>query len=598
MQSSIVFDEHEKQRRLLQSEPWYHHSLSRKVAESLVRVGGDFLIRESSRNPGVFVLTGKWNGRPFHLSVNRSEEVIHSTLVRFTYFFEEHKKGSVIELVRFHWTNQVPMTRKSEAIICRPVYCTRGSFEVALFHPLPLSKSRHRGILARVSRTNSPGLSASMNDLTGQTSFVENLIDRTGTSVQDLSNGTYVDPNLLLTNLTQLGQEVSDNELSFNRLSLNSAGSQVLPPTLVVPLDADNPKLSSLNRKQIRYVQMHESPSIASMLTDKFDINRCFECGMESGGCYHKHCCGSATGGLTHDLTLPLADKLVSHVGPVHRALSPGVWKRLSLSFSTRSFVPFNYARHLTAISLRLLTLLNCSRMAEATAVSTPFLSSSAQIREHILVRDRYYHLFIIATVLFTETLEARTLVVIFWLDVAQCLRSILRDHHTLNFVRSAILSPQLTSLSRLWDNVLRNCNMASVAMLREWREKQSEHDTFRRAHDVSVTLSSDSEKCIPNLIPLLHHLSDLDDTSGSLNASGDQLAILASLPNGSSMCELTTDNNTGRESIIACLSQTETVLTLLLGPIKLENSSELKTLAVKIERVLTEIAAVLTTSQ
>lgn len=598
MSSSIVLDEHKKQRLLLQGEPWYHHSMSRKMAESLVRVGGDFLIRESPRNPGVFVLTGKWNGQPFHLIVHCSGEAIHSASIRFVYFFEDHKRGSVAELIRFHWANQVPMSRKSEAIICRPVHYTRGSLEVALFHPPYSHKSRCRVFARRghASRPNIPGLSASLNDLADSVSSTENLIDRLGASVQDLPNETYVDPNLSVTHLTRFGvasQDVTKNELSFDHPSLVQGGSQVLPTTLAVPPNANSPKLSSLNRKQIRYVQMHESPSITSTLTDGFGTKSRSKCPTGSGECNHEHCYGSATGVLTFDLTPPLADELVSRIGSVHRALSPDVWKRLSLLFSTRSFAPFDCARHLSATSVHLLTSLKCAHLTEASAVSTPL----TQIRDHILVRDRYYHIFVIATILFAGTLEARALVVIFWLDVAQCLRSILRDQHTLNFVRSALLSSQITLLSRLWDYVQRNCSRVSAAMLHAWREGQSEQDTLQKAHD-SVTLSSDFENDIPNLIPFLRHLPKSDATSESLNACGDFLAIFTSLPMDFWMRRLTFNRNAERQPLLVCLSQTQTVLSLLLGPIKLESASELDTLAVKLERVLTEIAALSATPQ
>uniref|UniRef100_A0A8C0F8J3 SH2 domain-containing protein n=1 Tax=Bubo bubo TaxID=30461 RepID=A0A8C0F8J3_BUBBB len=38
--------------------PWYHGKMNRKEAEKLLKVNGDFLVRESTTTPGQYVLTG------------------------------------------------------------------------------------------------------------------------------------------------------------------------------------------------------------------------------------------------------------------------------------------------------------------------------------------------------------------------------------------------------------------------------------------------------------------------------------------------------------------------------------------------------------
>ncbi|KAG3280899.1 SHC adaptor protein 2, transcript variant X2 [Ictidomys tridecemlineatus] len=51
----------------LRQEPWYHGRMSRRAAEKLLRVDGDFLVRDSVTNPGQYVLTGMQAGQPKHL---------------------------------------------------------------------------------------------------------------------------------------------------------------------------------------------------------------------------------------------------------------------------------------------------------------------------------------------------------------------------------------------------------------------------------------------------------------------------------------------------------------------------------------------------
>jgi SH2 domain len=52
---------------LLKSEKWFHGSISRVLAESLLKNDGDFLVRESQNTRGQFVLTGRKFGQPKHL---------------------------------------------------------------------------------------------------------------------------------------------------------------------------------------------------------------------------------------------------------------------------------------------------------------------------------------------------------------------------------------------------------------------------------------------------------------------------------------------------------------------------------------------------
>lgn len=60
----------------LRREPWYHGKMNRKEAEKLLKVNGDFLVRESTTTPGQYVLTGLQGGQPKHLLLVDPEGVV------------------------------------------------------------------------------------------------------------------------------------------------------------------------------------------------------------------------------------------------------------------------------------------------------------------------------------------------------------------------------------------------------------------------------------------------------------------------------------------------------------------------------------------
>lgn len=63
----------------LRREMWYHSRMSRRDAERLLVRDGDFLVRESTTNPGQYVLTGMHCGLPKHLLLVDPEGVVSLT---------------------------------------------------------------------------------------------------------------------------------------------------------------------------------------------------------------------------------------------------------------------------------------------------------------------------------------------------------------------------------------------------------------------------------------------------------------------------------------------------------------------------------------
>uniref|UniRef100_A0A3Q1G9T8 SH2 domain-containing protein n=1 Tax=Acanthochromis polyacanthus TaxID=80966 RepID=A0A3Q1G9T8_9TELE len=60
----------------LRRETWYHSRMSRRDAEKLLVRDGDFLVRQSTTNPGQYVLTGMNCGLPKHVLLVDPEGVV------------------------------------------------------------------------------------------------------------------------------------------------------------------------------------------------------------------------------------------------------------------------------------------------------------------------------------------------------------------------------------------------------------------------------------------------------------------------------------------------------------------------------------------
>ncbi|KAM4690310.1 SHC-transforming protein 1 isoform 2-T2 [Rhinophrynus dorsalis] len=97
----------------LKREPWYHGKMNRKEAERLLRVNGDFLVRESTTTPGQYVLTGLQNGQPKHLLLVDPEGVVRT---------KDHRFDSVSHLISYHMDNHLPIiSAGSELCLQQPV---------------------------------------------------------------------------------------------------------------------------------------------------------------------------------------------------------------------------------------------------------------------------------------------------------------------------------------------------------------------------------------------------------------------------------------------------------------------------------------------
>ncbi|KAL4218805.1 SH3/SH2 adaptor [Mactra antiquata] len=174
----------------LKSKAWYHGSVSRQRAESLVTKNGDFLVRDCISQPGDFVLTCCWKGGPLHFVINSS--VIDQgpqKLPKVTYHFEATHFNSVQDLIQFYMDECKQITEITGAVITTPIarcmpltfYDNKYGTSVAL--------SNVPGTYCVIKSANSSSPSASMMNQPPQT--LHNSPQRTpGASPRTSPHGT------------------------------------------------------------------------------------------------------------------------------------------------------------------------------------------------------------------------------------------------------------------------------------------------------------------------------------------------------------------------------------------------------------------------
>lgn len=106
----------------IRSCAWYHGSISREHAETLVTENGDFLVRDCISKPGDFALTCRWKGTPLNFMI---ESIVGNCapghLPPLTFRFEDESYPTIQQLVKSYQTRAKPVTQASGAVIKRPL---------------------------------------------------------------------------------------------------------------------------------------------------------------------------------------------------------------------------------------------------------------------------------------------------------------------------------------------------------------------------------------------------------------------------------------------------------------------------------------------
>ncbi|KAM9311883.1 SHC-transforming protein 4 [Gastrophryne carolinensis] len=97
----------------IQQEEWFHGKMNRKVAESLLLLDGDFLVRESTSSVGQYVLSGLHEGHAKHLLLVDPEGKVRT---------KDRVFENVNHLIKHHVENEIPIISSgSELCLRHPV---------------------------------------------------------------------------------------------------------------------------------------------------------------------------------------------------------------------------------------------------------------------------------------------------------------------------------------------------------------------------------------------------------------------------------------------------------------------------------------------
>ncbi|XP_075869844.1 breast cancer anti-estrogen resistance protein 3 homolog isoform X2 [Nelusetta ayraudi] len=105
----------------LRSHAWYHGSLSREDAETLLESEGDFLVRDSRSAPGNYVLSCYGKNGPFHFKIIRVVLRPKEGYSRELFQFEDDRFDNVPALIRFYVGGRQPISQRLGAVIFHPI---------------------------------------------------------------------------------------------------------------------------------------------------------------------------------------------------------------------------------------------------------------------------------------------------------------------------------------------------------------------------------------------------------------------------------------------------------------------------------------------
>jgi len=94
-------------------EKWFHGKISRDEAELLLHHSGDFLVRESAKIPGQFILSGRSQDQYKHLLLVDPEGIIRT---------KDYEFDSIHHLISYHKSGNIPIvSADSELLLQTPV---------------------------------------------------------------------------------------------------------------------------------------------------------------------------------------------------------------------------------------------------------------------------------------------------------------------------------------------------------------------------------------------------------------------------------------------------------------------------------------------
>ncbi|XP_037084987.1 LOW QUALITY PROTEIN: SH2 domain-containing protein 3C-like [Pollicipes pollicipes] len=130
----------------LRSHAWYHGRVGRLEAESLLSEDGDFLVRESTSQPGEFALSCRWSGTSVHFMINKvrvNPDTIYETE---QFFLEDEPYETIPHLITSYVGVERAVSAASGARLRRPITRT-----------VPIPLRREQRVYAEIPEPADPG---------------------------------------------------------------------------------------------------------------------------------------------------------------------------------------------------------------------------------------------------------------------------------------------------------------------------------------------------------------------------------------------------------------------------------------------------------
>ncbi|XP_075458137.1 tyrosine-protein kinase Fer isoform X2 [Ascaphus truei] len=110
--SSSLFDVISTSEKPLSEQDWYHGAIPRVEAQELLKLQGDFLVRESHGKPGEYVLSVFSDTQRRHFIIQFADN---------QYRFEGTGFPTIPQLIEHHYTTKQVITKKSGVVLLNPV---------------------------------------------------------------------------------------------------------------------------------------------------------------------------------------------------------------------------------------------------------------------------------------------------------------------------------------------------------------------------------------------------------------------------------------------------------------------------------------------
>ncbi|KAL5964332.1 hypothetical protein TSMEX_007900 [Taenia solium] len=513
-------------------QPWFHGPLNPKIAFSRLLNSGSFLMTSDEHDRSLFHLYMKWNGRCFSIDIPFNP-------VTKNYSLGPVERNSVVDLINFYITNQLPVCEDIGAILFSPVVVPQsGSMDESEICTPPVDGAGHKEYGA-FSGLNSGrrGLGLSQYASTPPTGL---KLDRKRIRYLPMS-----------------GKPSHYRNVSLNK-SLGNLTS--------IYCDPSNFSGSTLSLPTTSFTDLTHKDTTSQRLT--------------------KMCQGFVNYNLTlpfltfDDVSKPLDESAFISVGKVLlNAKADTV--ATCLAIETASILTLNW-----------LPTPGDDISLPSDGYSLLLWPAANGYRRDLFNRDRFLSLFLTASIVIQKEVGLKAALLSLWMNVIEKLIVCHRDYFTANALANGICVDQILNQRSLWEQAFA-CeeNPEAVDKLKSLLLERR----VQEASPIETTASclAQIDVCVPNIAPLvedLYRVQPPDVDSGGLPPASllQKLSVAKGAysrqrKNGVNYIDLWVKkrwfilrmNQIPRD--LQAILKTENLLLLLMGPVDISHNDDLE---------------------